>query len=37
MVDPVEIPVTTLLVASDRVTSMSDADIVIDGGQTPGV
>jgi 3-oxoacyl-[acyl-carrier protein] reductase/bacilysin biosynthesis oxidoreductase BacG len=37
LVDPEEIAAATLLSVSDRVRSMTGAEILIDGGQTPGV
>ncbi len=37
MVDPDEIASMTLLLVSDRVASMTGAEVIIDGGQTPGV
>jgi 3-oxoacyl-[acyl-carrier protein] reductase/bacilysin biosynthesis oxidoreductase BacG len=37
LVDPAEIAAVALLVVSDRVPSMTGAEILIDGGQTPGV
>ena len=37
LVDPAEIAAATLLSVSDRVKSMTGAEILIDGGQTPGV
>ncbi|NBD24881.1 SDR family oxidoreductase [Paenibacillus glycinis] len=37
MVDPAEIAAMALLLVSDRVPSITGTEIVIDGGQTPGV
>jgi NAD(P)-dependent dehydrogenase (short-subunit alcohol dehydrogenase family) len=37
MVDPAEIAAMMLLLVSDRVRSMTGGEILIDGGQTPGV
>lgn len=37
LVDPAEIAALTLLIVSDRVRSLTGAEIVIDGGQQPGV
>lgn len=37
MVDPTEIAAMTLLLVSDRVASLTGTEIIIDGGQTPGV
>lgn len=37
MVDPTEIAALALLLVSDRVRSMTGAEILLDGGQTPGV
>jgi NAD(P)-dependent dehydrogenase (short-subunit alcohol dehydrogenase family) len=37
MVDPAEIAAMALLLVSDRVASMTGTEIIIDGGQTPGV
>ena len=37
MVDPAEIAAMALLLVSDRVPSITGTEIIIDGGQTPGV
>ena len=37
LVDPGEIAALTLLLVSDRVRSMTGAEILLDGGQTPGM
>jgi 3-oxoacyl-[acyl-carrier protein] reductase/bacilysin biosynthesis oxidoreductase BacG len=37
MVDPAEIAAMSLLLVSDRVPSITGTEIVIDGGQQPGV
>jgi NAD(P)-dependent dehydrogenase (short-subunit alcohol dehydrogenase family) len=37
MTDPDEIAAMTLLLVSDRVGSMTGAEVLIDGGATPGV
>lgn len=37
MVDPTEIAALVLLLVSDRVPSMTGAELVIDGGQQPGI
>jgi 3-oxoacyl-[acyl-carrier protein] reductase/bacilysin biosynthesis oxidoreductase BacG len=37
LVAPEEIAAATLLIVSDRVPSMTGAEILVDGGQTPGV
>jgi NAD(P)-dependent dehydrogenase (short-subunit alcohol dehydrogenase family) len=37
LVDPAEIAALTVLLVSDRVRSMTGTEILIDGGQTPGV
>lgn len=37
MVDPAEIAAMSLLHVSDRVSSITGTEIVIDGGQQPGV
>jgi 3-oxoacyl-[acyl-carrier protein] reductase/bacilysin biosynthesis oxidoreductase BacG len=37
LVDPAEIAAMALLLVSDRVASMTGAEVIIDGGQTPGV
>jgi len=37
LVDPAEIAAMVLLLVSDRVPSMTGTEIIIDGGQTPGM